>query len=225
MLANYGDKIGAALTRALNASLSESSTAERPSFVAQHLIAQLDGVPPPVPSPGAVRCSLPPDELIAFQRLVEDALNAAKETASDYESFARAVAEYLRNNADDGGTMPPPEAPQPLPALTQEEFERATERYSSPTVLRTLLVHNDELGGVAVRLLSARWLLTFFSAKGNEGKRLEHRQQLEREYGDAPFIHGEALERVLAELEVEKDEYGREFYGYKTRRRVACTVS
>ena len=32
--------------------------------------------------------------------------------------------------------------------------------------------------------------------------RLEHRQALEREYGDAPFVHGEMLERVLAEFEV-----------------------
>ena len=42
-------------------------------------------------------------------------------------------------------------------------------------------------------MLSARWLLEYFQA--NTTARLEHRQQLEREHGDAPFATGEALER------------------------------
>ena len=70
-----------------------------------------------------------------------------------------------------GDRVPPAAAFQgqserPPGVLSQAEFERAFERYSTPIQLRLLLTHDAQLGGVAVRLLSARWLL---SAKGNEG--------------------------------------------------------
>ena len=76
----------------------------------------------------------------------------------------------------------------------------ATARYSTTADLRKLLTYDEERGGTPIRLLSARWLLTHFQAEGNETARLEHRQWLEREHPEA-FVSGEALERVLAELE------------------------
>jgi hypothetical protein len=84
--------------------------------------------------------------------------------------------------------------------LSDEELAAATSRYSTAADLRKLLTHDATLGGVPIKLLSARWLLTFFQAEGNEGARLEHRQQLEREHPEA-FVAGEALERLLAEVD------------------------
>ena len=82
----------------------------------------------------------------------------------------------------------------------------ATARYSTTADLRKLLTHDEERGGIPIRLLSARWLLTHFQAEGNETARLEHRQWLEREHPEA-FVSGEALERVLAELEERTVKY------------------
>ena len=91
--------------------------------------------------------------------------------------------------------------------LTPEELAAATARYSTPQALRALLTHDAALGGVAVRLLSARWVLEYFQAHADA--RLEHRQHLEAAHGDAPFATGEALERMLAEVEErEYEEYG-----------------
>ena len=84
--------------------------------------------------------------------------------------------------------------------LLPAELASADERYSKTTVLRSLLVHDADLGGVPIRLLSARWILEHFQAPGNEAARLEHRQALERDHPEA-FVQGEMLERVLAELE------------------------
>ena len=84
--------------------------------------------------------------------------------------------------------------PQPLSA---KELEKAAERYSTTSVLRALLSHDAALGGVPIKLLSARWLLTYFQA--NAEARLEHRQHLERTAPEA-FVTGAKLERVLAEL-------------------------
>ena len=99
---------------------------------------------------------------------------------------------------------PPPSTGQPPSAQEQSRlsiasFDRAVATYATPADLRLLLTHNERLGGVPIRLVSVRWLLSEF--KATDTTRLEHRQALERVYGDAPFIHGEKLERVLAELE------------------------
>ena len=86
--------------------------------------------------------------------------------------------------------------PQPL---TAKDLEEAAERYmySTTSVLHALLSHDAALGGVPIKLLSARWLLTYFQA--NAEARLEHRQHLERTAPEA-FVTGAKLERVLAEL-------------------------
>ena len=44
---------------------------------------------------------------------------------------------------------------QPEP-LSEEALAAATARYSTPAVLRTLLTHDEERGGIPIRLLSAR---------------------------------------------------------------------
>ena len=85
-------------------------------------------------------------------------------------------------------------------ARADEELAAATSRYSTAADLRKLLTHDATLGGTPIKVLSVRWLLTFFQSEGNEEARLEHRQWLEREHPEA-FVSGEALERVLAELE------------------------
>ena len=198
------DEPAAALARALNASLDACTSADRPAFIARHLIAELErGKPlppqPPTLSPlmasdGAARCRLPPAEERALEKMMADALNALTVAPPDGASLRRAVAGSLLQPSAAAGQA------QAL-ALSQEEVARAKRRYFAPAVLRTLLTHDAERGGVPVRLLSARWLLTHFSARGNEGKRLEHRQQLEREHGDAPFVHGECSS-ASAELEV-----------------------
>ena len=108
------------------------------------------------------------------------------------------LAEWLQANKP-----PPPKrtAPEPKPEpLSAEALAAATARYSTTADLRKLLTHDEERGGIPIRLLSARWLLTYFQAEGNETARLEHRQWLEREHPEA-FVSGEKLERVLAELE------------------------
>ena len=89
-------------------------------------------------------------------------------------------------------------APKKIVALTAAELEEAVARYSKTTVLRALLTHDPALGGVAIKLISVRWLITYFQA--NPSARLEHRQHLERTTPEA-FVEGAKLERVLAELE------------------------
>ena len=114
------------------------------------------------------------------------------------------LAEWLQANKP-----PPPKrtAPEPKPEpLSAEALAAATARYSTTADLRKLLTHDEERGGIPIRLLSARWLLTHFQAEGNETARLEHRQWLEREHPEA-FVSGEALERVLAELEERTVKY------------------
>ena len=46
--------------------------------------------------------------------------------------------------------------------LSAEELAAATARYSTTADLRKLLTHDEERGGIPIRLLSARWLLTYF---------------------------------------------------------------
>ena len=104
---------------------------------------------------------------------------------------------------------PPPKrtAPEPKPEpLSAEALAAATARYSTTADLRKLLTYDAERGGTPIKLLSARWMLTHFQKEGNESARLEHRQWLEREHPEA-FVSGEALERVLAELEERTVKY------------------
>ena len=93
-----------------------------------------------------------------------------------------------------------------VPPLTAEAYARAIARYSTTTDLRKLLTHDAALGGIPIRMLSARWMLEHFLAAGHERARLEHRQAIEREHGDAPFVSGGKLERALAEVESGKYE-------------------
>ena len=97
-----------------------------------------------------------------------------------------------------------PRRRRPAPArLTADELAHAP---LTAAALRELLRPRADLGGgTPIRLLKASWLLEWFEAAGNEGARLEHRQALERAHGDAPFVTGDMLERVLAE--VERGEY------------------
>ena len=84
--------------------------------------------------------------------------------------------------------------PQPLSVA---DWEDPIKRYSTPAVLRALLMHNVARGGVPIKFLSARWLLTYYQA--NPEARLEHRQHLERIAPEA-FMAGAKLERLLAGL-------------------------
>ena len=122
------------------------------------------------------------------------------------------IAAALQNATTSKPTQQP-KSPSLRPGLSTKSLNDATARYSTTADLRKLLTHDEERGGIPIRLLSARWLLTYFQAKGNETARLEHRQWLEREHPEA-FVSGEALERVLAELEERtvkyKDHYGRD---------------
>ena len=86
------------------------------------------------------------------------------------------------------------------PPLSAASLEEATARYTGVGALRGLLTHDAALGGVPIKLLSARWVLDFFTAAANASARLEHRQALEREHPEA-FVAGEAVERLLAEVE------------------------
>ena len=104
-----------------------------------------------------------------------------------------------------GDPAPPADVRAPPAPLDAEALARAEARYKGTSTLRALLSHDAELGGVPIRLVSARWLLEHFQAEAHAGERLEHRQALERAHGDAPFVHGEMLERVLRELEPDED--------------------
>lgn len=107
------------------------------------------------------------------------------------------------------------DAAAPRARLSAAALARAEERYalhgdlsSYSSSLRALLTHDRARGGVPIKLLSARWLLEYFQAEDHAGERLEHRQVLERTHGEAPFVGGEALERVLRELELPGGEHG-----------------
>ena len=99
-------------------------------------------------------------------------------------------------------------APQPQ-ALSDAALEDAHARYHATTVLRSLLTHDDALGGVPIKLLSARRLITFFQSAAT-GTRLERRQALEASHSKA-FASAEMIERVLTEVETRK------FRGVETR--------
>ena len=57
--------------------------------------------------------------------------------------------------------------------LTSNALAAATARYSTTADLRKLLTYDEERGGIPIRLLSARWLLTYFqdsvTIKGHAG--------------------------------------------------------
>ena len=111
-------------------------------------------------------------------------------------------------------------APKKIVALTAAELEEAVARYSKTTVLRALLTHDPALGGVAIKLVSVRWLITYFQA--NPSARLEHRQHLERTTPEA-FVQGAKLERVLAELETGKTYGVKDRHGYLIKECVYMT--
>ena len=160
-----------------------------------------------------VCCRLSCEPAREYARLDPDATAGADIEAGTASAAAANDAPAVSATADT-----PPEAQQQQ--TVEEElsaFDRAVLRYATPTELRLLLTHNERLGGVPIRLLSVRWLL--FEYKATSRPRLEHRQALERQFGDAAFIAGEKLERVLAELE-EVDMYGNGTYMvqvYKTK--------
>ncbi len=124
------------------------------------------------------------------------AARAAREPPHPVEIGAMEAA----NVAPRAELAPPGGAARRLSAASLEE---ATARYTGVGALRGLLTHDAALGGVPIKLLSARWVLDFFQAAANASARLEHRQALEREHPEA-FVAGEAVERLLAEVEAGK---------------------
>ena len=71
--------------------------------------------------------------------------------------------------------------PLPITCFGYAEHQAALskdpiERYSKTTVLRALLTHDPALGGVAIKLVSVRWLITYFQA--TPPARLEHHWSL-----------------------------------------------
>ena len=75
-----------------------------------------------------------------------------------------------------GDPAPPADArapPAPPTPLDAEALARAEARYKSTATLSALLSHDAELGGVPIRLVSARWLLEHFQAEKHAGERLE----------------------------------------------------
>ena len=154
------------------------------------LAAASTSVPVPTPAPAAASLKPTPEEPSPVPAPPNPlALSAAEEYA-----------------AADAAALPQP--------LTAEELEMARSRYSTISVLRTLLTHDSARSGVPIRLVKASWLLTFFQA--NAGARLEHRQHLERTTPEA-FVDGAMLERVLAELSSGKymTEVGGEYKAVK----------
>ena len=154
----------------------------------------------------AVRSSMPPTPDEYVRENIEPTLTKglAELCRARPSNPCTWLAEWLQANKP-----PPPKraAPEPKPEpLSAEALAAATARYSTTADLRKLLTYDEERGGIPIRLLSARWLLTYFQAEGNETARLEHRQWLEREHPEA-FVSGEALERVLAELEERTVKY------------------
>ena len=90
----------------------------------------------------------------------------------------------------------PSAKPEPLSAAA---LAAALDRYSKTTVLHGLLTPDPERGGgVPVRLLSARNLISMVQA--GRLPRLERRQALERDHPEV-FLSDAALARVLAEVE------------------------
>ena len=75
-------------------------------------------------------------------------------------------------------------------------------RYHATTILRSLLTHDKKLGGVPIKLLSARQLITFFQSAAG-GTRLERRQVLEASQPEA-FASAAMIEKVLEEVETGK---------------------
>ena len=106
-------------------------------------------------------------------------------------------------------------APPVAESQQQQPMTDAHKRYHTTAALRSLLTHDEALGGVPIKLLSARWLINFFqsSAEGGGGvTRLERRQALEASHPEA-FASAEMIERVLEEVETGKfrgveDKYG-----------------
>ena len=124
------------------------------------------------------------------------AARAAREPPHPVEIGAMEAA----NVAPRAELAPPGGAARRLSAASLEE---ATARYTGIGALRGLLTHDAALGGVPIKLLSAHWVLDFFQAAANASARLEHRQALEREHPEA-FVAGEAVQRLLAEVEAGK---------------------
>ena len=117
-----------------------------------------------------------------------------------HEKMGCSNAKAVAPTASDEGLGLPSRAQKQARAqpLTAAQLEEAVARYSKTTVLRALLTHDPALGGVAIKLISVRWLISYFQA--NPSARLEHRQHLERTTPEA-FVEGAKLERMLAELE------------------------
>ena len=116
------------------------------------------------------------------------------------------------------GTAGPGAPPSAVSQLTSDSVaaDVAHARYHATTVLRSLLTHDDMLGGVPIRLLSARRLITFFQLAAG-GTRLERRQVLEASRSEA-FASAAMIERVLEEVETGgfrgvKGHYGGDLIG------------
>ena len=126
----------------------------------------------------------------AFDTSVERVLH--KQIAPRYRphDLVPATADEIADSSTaQGGELPDALAPK-----------KARARYTGSAALTALLTYSGDLSGVPVRLLRASWLLKYYQAAANEDERLATRQELEREFGDEPFVSGDVLKRVLAEL-------------------------
>ena len=108
---------------------------------------------------------------------------------------------------EDTDEEPTPELPDPVelvsPALA-ETLQGVTA--AELAEVRTLLTHDPKLGGTPIRMLSARWLLEYFQAAGNEAKQRRERELFDRvplsRYANGGFARGDfASARAALESE------------------------
>ena len=212
----------ASLTRAVNQALELSDSSEqRVESIGRYLVALASNQPPParVPPTAKKQDVVPDAEIRALEKTLETALRvvrAKEEGGSTLHNLGSWLIEHKADLAeqvasssvheDDGGgaaesgLRAEEHVPPSVDPARGEDLSEATARYTTATALCALLTHDAALGGVPVRLMSARWMLTHYQA--NPTERLEHRQVLERAHGDAPFVCAQKLERMLAEVEM-----------------------
>lgn len=77
----------------------------------------------------------------------------------------------------------------------------APERFRDVTALRAVLLHDDDRGGVPIRLVRARWLLDEARAERNYTFRVDRRQSIEA----SAFASVAMIERLLLEVLVASD--------------------
>ena len=130
------------------------------------------------------------------------AMNVGKSEPASTDLIAMGCNQTKATKASVQPAQPPagPGAPRAAVSQLTSDTDAAQARYHATTVLRSLLTHDNTLGGVPIKVLSARWLITFFQSAAG-GTRLERRQVLESSHPQA-FASAEMVERVLEEVEM-----------------------